>query len=281
MIARLAVVALALWSIPAYAFDVTTCHQTVPPHETGVLLFDLVCDAQGGPDVTLSRHAHLNLNGHTISGGYIGVATDPGHIGTTRIEGPGEIFGVGAGGGAGDPFGCGIATSGKAKIRNVTLHDNLRGIVNIYDFVLQLEDVTIRDNALEGIASYFANLGGTPGPGNGEITGRRIDVSGNGDNGIEAYGKLMLRDSTVSGNSGAGIVSNGRLFVLQNVMVLNNVGGVVSPSSKRGKLKDSTATGNRTAGDIAAKVAPKLIRSTCEHSIFYGSNGTLGICSGD
>ncbi len=274
--------ALLLWSVPSYAFDVTECHQMVPEHETGVLQTDLVCDSNGGPDVWLQRHSRFQLNGHSISGGYIGVATDPGRFGGTVIEGPGEIFGVVGGAGAGDPFGCGIAPSGRVTIRNLTLHDNLRGIVNIYDFAMKLEGVTIVDNTLEGIASYFVNLGSTIGPGKGQITARNVVISGNGDNGIEAFGKLVLRDSIVSANGGAGITSAGRLFTLQNVAVTGNAGGgVISTSSHRGKLKGSSATGNGPAGDIAAPVAPKLVASTCDHSILLGFSDTLGICSGD
>ncbi len=278
LLALVAAVALAT-PTPATAFDVTACHQSVPAHETGILQVDLVCGSQGGPNVNLGRNSRLELNGHTISGGYMGVSTAVARTG--EIVGPGEIFGV-LGGGASGVFGCAIGPAGKVVIRDVTLRNNIRGIVSVYDYAMKLENVTIVDNAEEGIASRAGNLGGGIGPGKGQITGRNVTIAGNGDNGIEAYGKLSLRDGTVSGNGGDGIVSAGRTFTLQNVDVLGNTGaGVRSTSAKRGKLKDSTATGNGPEGDIAAPVAPRMVASTCEHSVDTDSGGTLGICTGD
>jgi hypothetical protein len=276
-----ALVAAITFAAPSLAagFDVTECHQTVPSHETGFLQVDLVCDSQGGPNVNLGRHSRLEMNGHTISGGYIGVSTEVGRTG--EIVGPGEIYGV-LGGGASGVFGCAIAPAGKVVIRDVTLRNNTRGIVSVYDYAMKLENVTIIDNADEGIASRAGNLGSAIGPGKGQITARNVTISGNGGNGIEAYGKLSLRDSTVSGNGGDGIVSAGRTFTLQNVDVIGNTGaGVRSTSPKRGKLKDSAATGSGPDGDIAAPIAPKLVASTCEHSVNTALGGTLGICTGD
>ena len=204
---------------PAAAFDVTACYQTVPGRETGVLQTDLVCDGTGGPNVSLLRHARLDLNGHTISGGYIGVSTDPGRIGKNEIVGPGEIFGVVNGDGG---FGAGIAASGKVVVRDVHLHDNVRGIVSVYDFAMKLEGVTITNNSAEGIASYFGNLADRIGPGKGQIKARDCVVSGNGDDGIEAWGRLDLRDATVSGNGGTGIVSRGNVFSLRDVTITDN-----------------------------------------------------------
>lgn len=266
---------------PAAAFDVTACYQTIPEGETGVLRNDLACDGSGGPNVNVGRHSKLDLNGHTISGGYIGVATSPGHIGECEIYGPGEIFGIGAGGGLGDPFGAGISAAGKVSVRNVALHDNVRGIVSVYDFAMKLEDVTITNNSAEGIASYFGNLAERIGPGKGQIKARNCVVSGNGDDGIEAWGKLDLRDSTVSGNAGTGIVSKGRVFTLKDVTITDNANaGLLSTSQKPGNVKGGTLTGNGPGGDVAAPVAPKLVASTCEHSVDT-DGGTLGICTGD
>lgn len=263
---------------PAAAFDVTACYQTVPGRETGVLQTDLVCDGTGGPNVSLLRHARLDLNGHTISGGYIGVSTDPGRIGKNEIVGPGEIFGVVNGDGG---FGAGIAASGKVVVRDVHLHDNVRGIVSVYDFAMKLEGVTITNNSAEGIASYFGNLADRIGPGKGQIKARDCVVSGNGDDGIEAWGRLDLRDATVSGNGGTGIVSRGNVFSLRDVTITDNAdAGFLSTSRKPGNVKNGTLTGNGPGGDVAASVAPKLVASTCEHSVDT-DGGTLGICTGD
>ena len=279
LLALVAAVAFAA-PTPAAAFDVTACHQSVPSYETGILQVDLVCGSQGGPNVTLGRRSRLELNGHTISGGYIGVAGAVGQIGNNEIVGPGEIFGV-LGGGAGGDFGCAIAPSGKVVIRDVTLRDNFRGIVSIYDFAMKLENVTIRDNVDEGIASRAGNLGSGIGPGKAQITGRNVTITGNGGNGIEAYGKLALRDSTVSGNGGAAVVSNRRPYGLQNVDVIGNTGaGILSTSLKRASSRTvpRPATARRAT---SRPIAPKLVASTCEHSVDTDSGGTLGICSGD
>lgn len=276
----LALVALlALWpGAVARAFDVTECYQTVPPHETGELRVDLSCDGSGGPNVTLSRSARLELNGHTISGGYIGVSTYPG--GHNLIQGPGDIVAA-----SGDPFGCAIAPSSPTTIRYLDLHLNRRGIVTVYDFPLKLEGLVISNNSAEGITSYLANVGGgasSIGPGSGKITGRNVIVTSNGENGIEAYGALKLRGGSVSGNGGAGIVSDGRVFALHGVSIADNAAaGIVSSSPRRGTLKDSFATGNGPGGDVAAPVRPQFFGSTCDHSVDTDSGGTLGICAGD
>ena len=234
------------------------------------------CDGSGGPNVSLSRGATLLLNNNTISGGYIGVGTDPGGR-RTKIIGPGNIIGA-----SGDTFGAGIAPSGKVFIKDVILHDNRRGIVSIYDFAMKLEHVTIANNDAEGITSHFGLLGSVPGPGNAQITGRDLIVTGNGGDGIVGYGKLALRGGTVSDNNGAGIRSHGRTFTLQGVEVSGNAeAGLVSTYAKPGRIKAATLTGNGSGGDIAAPVPPKLVVSTCEHSVDTDSGGTLGICSGD
>ncbi len=207
----------------------------------------------------------------------MGISTSPGRSGRNEIVGPGEIFGA-----DGDTFGCAIGASGPVVIRNVILRNNRRGVVSVYDFAMKLYDVTIVDNAAEGISSFFVNQGSQIGPGNGKIVGRNLTITGNGGNGIEGQGQLSLYDSVISGNGEAGIESNGRTFALKNVDVTGNIGaGIRSTSTKRGKLKDSAATGNGPDGDIAAPVAPRLIDSTCEHSVNTAGGGTLGICSGD
>jgi hypothetical protein len=258
------------------AFDVTECYQSVPAGEVGVLRNTIGCDGGGGPNVTVGRGATLLLNNYTISGGYIGVATDPGGA-RAKIIGPGIIIGA-----SGDPFGCGIAPSGKVFIKDVILHDNHRGIVNIYDFAMKLEHVTIANNDAEGITSYFGSMGNGIGPGNGQITGRDLIVTGNGGDGVVGFGKLDLQGGTVSDNVGAGIRSRGRTFSLRGIAVnRNGETGMVSTSAKPGRIKDATLTANGSGGDVAAPVPPKLRASTCEHSVDLDSGGTLGICSGD
>src|SRR4030095_5356840 len=138
------------------------------------------------------------------------------------------------------------------------------------------------DNAEQGITSSFPFGDSVIGPGTGKISGRNVTVTGNGGDGISVDGTLNLRDTGINENGGAGIRTRGKRFSLQDVHVTNNgAGGILSTSLKRNKLKDSSATGNGAEGDIAAPVAPKLVSSTCEHSVDTDSGGTLGICAGD
>ena len=102
-----------LATLAAQAVDITACDQTVPRDDTGNLLVDLVCpsdpfcadqpatacttDAEcpSGPcvyprGVTLDHRATLQLNGHSITGGFISVDT----IGKKHtVVGPGHIQG--------------------------------------------------------------------------------------------------------------------------------------------------------------------------------------------
>src|SRR5512138_517192 len=76
---------LLLLARTAHALDVTTCDQTVPSFEVGVLQTDLVCPnpntlegcigaGSGAPAaVRLEANATLQMNGHSITGGCFGV----------------------------------------------------------------------------------------------------------------------------------------------------------------------------------------------------------------
>src|SRR5262249_4676197 len=90
----------------ALATDVTTCYQTIAARDIAVLQTDLDCSMVpgAGPDVVLERGALLQLNGHRLLGGHIGVGSDPGGR-RVIIEGPGEISGM---------TGCGISAQGPA-----------------------------------------------------------------------------------------------------------------------------------------------------------------------
>ena len=271
---RALVLVVLLAAANAAAFDVTACYQTVPAGQVGILRNDLLCDGSGGPNVNISRGGTLKLNGHTIDGGYIGVSSYPG--GQAKLIGPGEITGA-----HGDPFGCAVSPESRISIDTVSLRHNDRGIVTVYDFPLKLSNVSITSNAAEGITSYLGRLSGI-GPGNGRIKARNVTIAANGGDGIEGFGTVTLHDSAVNENGGAGLDSHGVKFSVKNSVITNNgMGGVVSGSSKRGSLAKSTVTGNGPDGDVAAKVPPVFIKSTCEHSVDTDSGGTLGICSGD
>ena len=100
------------------AIDIGFCGSGVPPGQVGVLQADLTCSGVG---VELEEMATLQMNGHSISGGSIGVFCSR----RCTIQGPGEIVGA---------TNFGIVTSTNPSPRVV------------------VEDVTIRDGAGSAIA---------------------------------------------------------------------------------------------------------------------------------
>lgn len=234
----------------AHSVDITTCFQTVPTGEVGVLQADLDCgDGSGGPNVTVERGARLLLNGHTISGGVYGIATGEAP-GAVKIEGPGEIAGVANGG----DQGCGIVTFTKAIVRDVVVRNSRCGIFRPNNYPIRIKDLTLQDNELDGILSNAEE------PGNGRIIADRLIADGNGGIAIRVPGKLVLRDSTITGNG---------------------VGGIRHTGARHAVIRDTTLTGNGFAGDVAALVAPRFLNSTCDASQDIDDGGTLGICTGD
>ena len=269
------VLAVLISAAPVRALEITFCGQVVPKNEVATLMNDLFCGNNNGPNVTLSGGATLKLNGHRIDGGWAGVATYPGSL--MRILGPGEITGAN-----GNSYAAAILPAGKVVVDTVWLHGNRPGIVATWKAPIRLSNVLITDNIENGIMTSFVLDGSFVGPGTGKISGRHVTVAGNGGDGISMDGPLSLRDTGINENGGAGIRIRGKHFLLQDVNVTDNGGGgVVSTSLRRGKLKSSSAMGNGPEGDIVAPVAPKLLSSTCEHSVDTDSGGTLGICTGD
>ena len=83
-------------SSAAYAVDIGTCGQIVFPGDTATVVADLDCSAAAAAAVMLKPGSTLLLNGHSISGGRIGIETEPGKKGgpTTHVQGPGTIKGM-------------------------------------------------------------------------------------------------------------------------------------------------------------------------------------------
>ncbi len=72
------VVAIAVFGAlsvsPAGTLDITTCGQSVPDGDTGVLQADLDCSADPAEAaVTLGRSSTLDMNGHAIVARVVGV----------------------------------------------------------------------------------------------------------------------------------------------------------------------------------------------------------------
>jgi len=69
--AHLALVASVTILTPAEAVDISSCGQTVPPGAVGVLQADVACPSVVG--VHLGLGATLDMNGHAITAGSVGV----------------------------------------------------------------------------------------------------------------------------------------------------------------------------------------------------------------
>jgi len=244
----LTVAAVLAAATVARAFDITTCYQTVQRGEEGVLQADLACDGSGGPNVDVERGGKLLLNGHTISGGYLGIATGHGAGGKAVIEGPGEITGAS---GDGNPYGCGISALSKTVVRNVSIRGNRCGISSYYEFTVTLEGVQVTENTDDGVSTAGSGPGG---------------------------GRIKAEDTTVSNNGGTGILSPSIVTGRSLTVVGNGAGGV---SGKRVSLVDSTLSGNGPGGDVRSPTRPRLRGSSCETSVNSADGSTWGVCSLD
>jgi hypothetical protein len=248
---------IALFAGEAAAFDVTSCGQTVPAHEQGVVQNDLVCSSS--PAVTLSRAAGLDLNGHSISGAGVQCVTG---CDITSSSGIGLIAGT-AGSGTG-------VTLSRGSIENVHVQDFDIGI--FFERRLSAQNVVVSNNQTFGIRSFKGRLiakaltvelnesGIEVGTGkvkaenlvasnntiagvfSKRMVGTNISANGNGQWGVTAAKGLRLQGGTANGNGVAGVASNGTL-----------------------QLHDFEATGNGVA-DVAARRKPRVRTTTCDTS---------------
>lgn len=230
----------------AYGVDVTGCGQAVPARETGVLQVDLVGCGSSAVGVFLSDRSELDLNGHAVASGAIGV-----HCTERRctVHGPGEVRNATV---------DGILASfmnARVRVEDVDVHDNASGgiIASSGKPRITLERVSARGNDV-GIETIFK----------GSISGEDVDASNNRFNGVVAgarfrFNRLTLLDTAAGQSEGDGLVC---LY-----------GG--------GKLIDSTVTGSAGA-DLATFRRPKLTNSTCGTSRFVDPGGsTWSVCTND
>ena len=211
----------------ADALDVTNCGQVVPAREVAVLQADLSgCDY----GVVLNDHAVLEMNGHAIVSGNIGVLCfEP----RCTVHGPGDISGGQVG-----IWGY-YPGHGKIDARDIDIHDtNLGGIQNarsakvtnvtvrrvgsgapdpeysagIYVDKLRATNVMASDNAGYGV------LGGTL----AKLTG--LTAIGNGNAGMAGQNRTVLRDSVLTGNNGYGLGVD--LLVYRRPRVINTTCGL-------------------------------------------------------
>lgn len=254
-LARGLIVTLAL-ATPARAIDIATCNSFVPLGQVGVLQTDLVCPGVAG--VLVGVRATLVMNGHSITGGSLGIQCAARRC---TIEGPGEITGV---------SGCAIQAQPnvgplRIGVTGVDIYNNEHGICSGSSsrVRVRLADVTIRNNTNFGISS---SPGAATGP--GTVVGRNIVVSDNGSFGILGR-RIRLFGSLIENNTGIG--------------VLSRVG--------RATLRESTVIGNDSVNgfDVATHKRPHARASTCGRSAvisdFAGfpdpAAASWGVCAGD
>jgi hypothetical protein len=176
---------LAILAGSASAFDVTTCGETVPAGDVGVLRADLVgCDYYA---VELEDGATLQMNGHAILGSIVYSIYCTGRRCT--MVGPGEV-----------------ANGGSARGQGSVLHD----YIGHGRTVMTVSDLDIHDNGL-GIAGglvYVSNVVVTRNRDGGIFAYRfkatNAQVIDNGGYGIFAGRDIRLVDSTITGNDGNG-----------------------------------------------------------------------------
>jgi len=188
----------------AIAFDVTTCGQTVPPGEVGVLQTDLAgCD----DGVFLANRAVLEMAGHAISASHLGVQCIDERC---AVHGPGDISGAVVGIWGFYPTGrvdvsdvdihdtpyAGIENARRGTLANVTVRRAGFGAIDpeysagIYVDRLKGTNVTTADNAGYGV------LGGTT------VKVTVLTATGNGNAGLAAQNHSVVRDSIITGNDG-------------------------------------------------------------------------------
>lgn len=219
---RTLVVVLFALSLPAMsvAFDVTSCGQVVPPHQTGVLQVDLTgCSSATG--VFLDERSTLELNGHEIADANIGV-----HCGGKRctVHGPGVIrnsasFGILASGANArvtvtdaavrDNGLIGIgAINGRPTIivERVQVTGNVSGIEVIFKGVIKGKDVDASNNSSYGIVA------------GSKFRFQRLTLlnTAGGDGLVCIYGNGRISDSTVTGSGGADIATRKRPHVVNS-----------------------------------------------------------------
>ena len=273
---RVLLPSLFLLASSAHALDITTCGQTVPSFDVGVLQTDLVCPnpntgegclagGMGDPAaVDLQADATLQLNGHTITGGCFGVRaiTDSPKRRLT-IQGPGHITGA---------F-YGVFFVGKLTVDDLTLDGNGAGIVSA-----DAPDVRSRLIVTNVVANGSNGVYDASGIVAYRIDATSVTANGNASAGIFATGRLKASAVTTNDN-GNGIYSFGKV-VVDGLTATNNTSYGVA--ARRLRLLNATVTGSQSGIDLWTRSRPSTVNVTCDHS---GSQTNppipWGVCAGD
>ena len=267
----------------AWAVDITACGQVVPRGETGVLLADLECPAQGqvcfdddsiacaqdtdcpgangcwGPAVRLEQRATLLLNGHTLGGGRRAtiwcerncVVRGPGSIeNEAEALAPIAVFGfrhveIYEVTTAGGSVGvqAGIDKRG-GRITATSVNANGAYAYGLYSFRRTLATNVRADGNYAGIAAY-------------RLVGFNVTTNDNRWVGVAVGGAARLTNLTAKDNSLHGI------------------------QAKATKLIASTLTGN-VGFDVVSQRRPRFVDVTCDRSANLLVPGTSwGLCRED
>jgi hypothetical protein len=206
----------------AQTVSITTCGETVPAGQTGVLDADLTCP--GGPGtfgVLVENRGTLDLAGHTLAGANAGVRCENRCVVTSSI-GTGTIR---------DAETAGIAVlyeRGVLEVSNVSLDDNLYAL--LADFLhgkVFGTQVTLTGSGI-GIQARKIRLTGLTATGNYRVAQAR---------------KTMLTDSTVADSGDTAI--SGHAAVLNNSSVTGSASGIDLLTERRPRLIASTCGGSR------------------------------------
>jgi len=260
----LATAALSIVATTAFAqTPVTACGQEVSG--SAALAADLDCTGFIGNAVTV-HGGTLALNGHTITGGDIGVYCDR----RCSVVGPG------------------LVTGGKyfdIDAFGTSVHVKQVDVTNAGVFGVQSWKSCVIDGpaTMSGNGAAVATSGKTKVRGGVTISGNGTAISANDNHGT---GSVIVTGSTITGN-GWGITTQHKIKLIDATVTDNGRGGLVTgeyrcPRKTVVKLVRSTVTGNDTDAscgttNVCADItgcgtAPKLDEtSTCEHSYVNGS----------
>lgn len=301
---RFAVAATFATVVSARAVDVTTCGQSVPDGQTGVLQADLDCS--GAPDgVSLGNGAVLDLNGHRLTAppsspfpperaaiacrtggvvcrdvGALSVCRGRGRCTVVSRTGRGEIAGSTAGGSG---VGRGIYADNLVTVTNVDIHDVSRGIYA--HGRARAEDVSISSCFIEGILARHVDLTNVESNLNGgegircidspsrrsHVRGSNVIANANRFGGI-VCGRVKLAGLHAQGNGAAFGLLGAGVYAVRGIVLTDSV--VVGNWYDFGELVDL----------VSARL-PRLVNTTCGHSERFTESGedigSWGVCADD
>jgi hypothetical protein len=260
---------LAISALPASAFDVTGCGQSIPNREHAVLVADLVCPP--GTTAVRLHDGSLDLGGHSITAPQGWAVWCSGSCTVTN------------GGIEGGQSGIYLQRGARLVGQNLAITGSQVGI--------QAEDW---NNGVNGSKALLTNVVITGSDlaavQAGRVLAENVDIHDNSGHGIFVpwSGVLKSRGLTVKNNAysagchdyGCVGISAGRIAGRDLVVTDNQGLGINAISAK---LRVATVTGNSRAGaakDLVIAQRPNLRDVECWRSAGWGSNSTVpwGVC---